>query len=222
MTRQFANSPIRQFTTSPINNMNTIKLAATRYPVNETSMTRWSPRAFADRPVEKEKLRSLFEAARWSPSSSNQQPWRFIIGFKGDATWQKIFDTLDEWNQLWASCAPVFLLSIGRKKTEKSGRDNFHYAYDTGQSVAHLTFEAMQQGLYVHQMGGFNHEKAKELLEIPEPYEPVTVIVTGYEGDPEILLPDYKKTELEHRMRKDFEEIVFSGKFGETSGLFND
>jgi len=199
-----------------------IKDARTRYPVNEISRTRWSPRAFADKPVEKEKLQSIFEAARWSASSSNQQPWRFMIGFKNDATWQKIFETLDDWNRKWAYNAPVFLMSIGRKTTVRSNRDNFHFAYDTGQSVVHMTFEAMSQGLYVHQMGGFDRQKASELFCIPEVYQPLTVIVIGYLGDPEILLEEYKKTELEPRKRKDFDEIVFSGMFGEKSGLFND
>jgi nitroreductase len=199
-----------------------IKDAKNKYPVNEISRIRWSPRAFADRPVEKEKLQSIFEAARWSASSSNQQPWRYMIGFKNDLTWKKIFEILDDWNQKWAHNAPVFLLSIGRKKTEKSSRDNFHYAYDTGQSVVHMTYEAMNQGLFVHQMGGFDKEKASALFGIPEVFQPLTVIVIGYLGDPETLLEEYKKTELEPRKRKDFDELVFSGMFGEKSGLFDE
>jgi nitroreductase len=201
--------------------MISIKRAQTKYNVSEFTMERWSPRAFLPKPVEREKIRSFFEAARWSPSSGNQQPWNFLIGANGEPTWDKIFDCLDDWNKAWVKDVPLLLMSVGHKVTTKSKRENFHYAYDTGQSLAHLTVEAMRQGLYVHQMGGFNPQKAIDTFEIPAEYYPLTVIAIGYLGDPDILEEEYRKSELEPRVRKDFDDFVFAGKFGEKTGLFD-
>lgn len=196
------------------------KEADNRYPVNPFSKARWSPRAFADRPVEREKLQSLFEAARWSPSSGNQQPWRFIIGIRPDETWNKVFQCLDDGNQLWAYLPPVLMISCGRKKMNSGGDDNGKYMYDTGQSVAHLSIEATSQGLFVHQMGGFYPEKAIELFEIPAEYEPLTAIAVGYMGEPELLKGHNYEREFRPRTRRECNDFVFSGKFGNPSGLF--
>ena len=95
--------------------MSSKKLARTIYPINDLSRIRWSPRAFDEKPVEKDKIRSILEAARWSPSAGNEQPWRFMIGFRDDETWKKIFETLDQGNKVWVEPVPVLILIIGKK-----------------------------------------------------------------------------------------------------------
>jgi len=202
--------------------MSSEKFAKTIYPVNDLSKIRWSPRAFAEKPVEKEKIRSILEAARWSPSAGNLQPWRFIIGIRKDETWQNIFESLDEGNKVWVKPVPVLVLTVGEKAYLRKNRvvQNGYYGYDTGQSVAHLTFEATNQGLFVHQMAGFDPQKAINDFNIPEDHQPLTVIALGYIADPSSLPSDLKERELAERKRKDFDEFVFSGTFGQKSNLF--
>lgn len=195
--------------------------ADTSFPINELAANRWSPRAFLDKPVEREKLVSMFEAARWSPSGGNEQPWRFIVGLSHDETWQKIFDTLNEGNREWNGKIPVLIIAIGNKISSWDGNISPVYQYDTGQSVAHLSIEAMHQGLFVHQMGGFSADKARELFDIPETHQPLTVIAAGYIGEPDSLPEKLKQRELQPRSRKELGEFVFSGKFGETSSIIN-
>ena len=198
------------------------KQAITAYPINDFARKRWSPRAFLDKPVEPEKLLSLFEAARWSASGGNEQPWRFIIGIRPDETWQKIFSTLDDGNQLWNGHVPVLIISVGNKISSWDGNISPFFQYDVGQSVAHLSIEVMNQGLYIHQMGGYSMDKARELFEIPESYQPLAAIAIGYIGDPELLPEKLKIREFQERKRKELVEIVFSGKFGETSSVVED
>jgi nitroreductase len=195
------------------------KEAKTTYPINDLAKKRWSPRAFLDKPVEMEKLVSLFEAARWSASGGNEQPWRFILGVRPDETWQKIFSTLNEGNQEWNQHVPVLIMAIGNKISSWDGDISPVFQYDTGQSVAHLSIEAMNQELYVHQMGGFSWEKAVELFDIPDTFQPLTIIGAGYIGNPDMLPEKLKQRELQPRMRKELREIVFSGKFGNASPI---
>jgi nitroreductase len=197
------------------------KYARTIFPLNNLLKTRWSPRAFLDKPVDKDKLKSLFEAARWSPSAGNLQPWRFIVGINGDETWLKIFNTLDEGNKVWVKPVPVLVLTVGEKAYHRKNRviQNGYYGYDTGQAVAHLTVEATYRGLHVHQMGGFDPERTIREFNIPQDYQPLTVIALGYIADPSSLPPDLKKRELAERKRKDFDELVFSDTFGHKSNL---
>jgi len=195
------------------------KLAKTSVPINDLAKGRWSPRAFLSKPVEREKIISLFEAARWSPSGGNEQPWRYIIGLHPDETWQKIFSTLFEGNQEWNQPVPVLILSVGSKISPWDGNISPYFQYDVGQSVAHLTLEAVNQGLHTHQMGGFSPERARELFEIPDTFQPLTVIAVGYMGEPELLSEKLKQRELLERKRKELREIVFSGKYGNTSHL---
>ena len=200
--------------------MNMNKPTNNDYPILESLNRRWSPRAYSEKPVEKEKLQSILEAARWAPSARNEQPWRFIIGQKGDGTWEKIFESLVEWNQQWTKRAPVLVLNIGKKFYDFKHLPNDTYQYDTGQAVAMSVTEAVNQGLIGHQMGGFSPEKAIELFDIPEDYQPISVAAFGYYGDPELLPDDMKESEFEERKRRPLNETVFAGKFGEACDLF--
>ncbi len=193
------------------------KEANTQYPIHELLKKRWSPRAFDEKPIEKDKLKRILEAARWSPSASNEQPWHFIVGYKNDETYDKIFETLVEFNQMWTKFAPVLMISVGRKKSIKTGGENRDFRYDVGQSVAHMSIQAMSENIYVHQMAGFDPEKARELFQIPDDHIAITAIALGYIGKPEILHPRMQKSETALRERKTINEFVFSDQFGKTS-----
>jgi len=193
------------------------KPALTKFEIHPLLKERWSPRAFSDQMIETEKLQRMFEAARWAPSSSNEQPWSFIVGRKGDSVYANIFSTLVEFNQLWAASAPVLILAIARKSSIKNPEKENHSArYDLGQAIAYLTFQAAADGLFVHQMGGFDLKKAAELFNVPENHLVVTVTAVGYIGDPEILHPNLKPMEYAERLRKPLTEQVFGTKFGES------
>jgi nitroreductase len=194
------------------------KAAETGTPIHELIRNRWSPRAFDGRPVEHEKLRSLFEAARWAASSYNAQPWFFIVGTKEDpGGYNKIHDCFVEFNQSWAKSAPVLALSAARMQFEHNGTPNAHAFHDVGQAAANLALQATALGLQVHQMAGILPEKARELFGIPEGYQAVAGFAIGYPGDP-TGLPD-KLREQEHapRSRKPLDSFVFNGKWGHVS-----
>ena len=175
---------------------------------------RWSPRAFEERPVEEQKLKNILEAARWSPSASNSQPWVFFVGIKGDGIYEKIFSTLVEFNRLWANLAPVLILNCGHMSGE-DGKPYPTWQYDTGQAVAHLSVQAMAEGLHVHQMSGFDALKATELFALPDHIRAISVTAIGYIGDPSLLHPRMQKSEVAERERKEMGTFVFSEMFGD-------
>ena len=150
------------------------KPAETGSAIHDLIRHRWSPRAFDSRSVEQEKLRSLFEAARWAASSYNAQPWYFIVATKDDhENYKKILDCFVEFNQGWAKSAPVLALSVAHMKFEHNGTPNSHAFHDVGQAAAYLALEATNLGLQVHQMAGILPEKAREIFSIPEGYQAV-------------------------------------------------
>ena len=187
------------------------KPAQTDHPIHDLLKTRWSPRAFSAQPVETEKLLSLFEAARWSPSGSNIQPWAFIVTTHAEPeAFEKLLGTLGERNQLWAKNAPVLVLAIAN--TERGpGKPNAWASYDLGQSVAHLSVQASALGLFVHQMGGFDRQQAAQVFELPSAYAALTVFTIGYPGDPASLPEELREQELTQRTRKPLSEFVFDG-----------
>ncbi len=197
-----------------------VKIASPDHEIMPLIAQRWSPRSYAARMVENEKLQRIFEAARWAPSSSNKQPWRFIVGFADDAAYQKIFSTLVEFNQLWAGAAPVLFLALAKISSDKNpGKENKSAHYDLGQAMAYLTFQAMHEGLYVHQMGGFDAKRAAELFGLTDEYKVVTANTIGYLGNPEALHPNLRKMEVSARERKPLTELVFHEEMGRAAGF---
>jgi nitroreductase len=195
------------------------KPAETSVPIHDLIRHRWSPRAFDPRPVEPEKLRGLFEAARWAPSSYNAQPWYFIVGTKDDPeNYNRVLDTFVEFNQGWAKQAPVLALSVA-KLTFDDGKPNRHAFHDVGQAAASLTIQAEALGLSVHQMAGIDPEKARNLFHIPADYEAVAGMALGYAGDPSSLGDEMRKRELAPRQRKPLDSFVFTGEWGKVSPL---
>jgi len=194
------------------------KPANTLLNIHPIIKKRWSPRAFSGKKVDKAVLQRIFEAARWAPSSFNEQPWRFIVGVKGDDTWLKLYECMVEFNQKWAGKAPVLILSVGNTLSSK-GTENQVYQYDVGQSMAYITFQAETEGLVVHQMGGFSKENATELFSIPEDHAPLTMMAIGYQDAPETLPADFEKMEKTPRERKAIGELVFAERFGQAFEL---
>jgi nitroreductase len=178
--------------------------------VIEVILERWSPRAFADKPVSKEDLRKIFEAARWAASSYNEQPWRFFLGRKGDGTYQKIFDSLVEFNQSWARSAPVLILSAAAKNFAHNGAPNNHALHDTGAATGYLSLQATALGLHTHSMAGFDRDKARAAFDIPDSYQIGAVTALGYLGDVDNLPEGLLERELAPRERKPLSEIVLS------------
>jgi len=191
------------------------KPADAQYSILDLFKRRWSPRAFSDQPVEAEKLRILFEAARWAPSSNNEQPWRFIVANKDYETdWNRLFACLVEGNRKWAYRAPVLILSVASLNFEDDSTQNRHAFHDTGMAVENLVLQATALGLVAHQMAGFDVEKARADLKIPSGNEPVAMIAVGYPGDLASLPDRLRERELQPRSRQPISEWTFSGQWG--------
>jgi nitroreductase len=190
------------------------KAANAEYAIHELLAKRWSPRIFAARAIEPEKLRSLFEAARWAPSSFNEQPWSFILATKDQPEdFDRLAACLVESNA-WARGAPVLMLSVAKLRFDRNARENRHAWHDVGQAVACMTVQATASGLQVHQMAGFDIEKARVSLEIPENHDPVAMIAVGYPSDPAALTGDQREREMAPRKRRRISEFVYGGAWG--------
>jgi nitroreductase len=192
------------------------KPAQTEFPIHDLLVRRWSPRSFDERPVDRQALWTLFEAARWAPSSNNEQPWRFIVASKTDqqAEWNRLFGCLVEGNRRWAVHAPVLMLSIASMNFEDDGTPNRHAFHDSGLAAENLVLQATASGLVAHQMAGFDVEKARGDLKIPSGYEPVAMIAVGYPGDPAALPDRLRERELQPRSRRPIREWTFFGQWG--------
>lgn len=185
-----------------------VKTANTQYKLNELIFRRYSPRTFEPETPPKEVLMRIFEAVRWAPSSMNDQPWKILAGTKGTETYEKIFDSLVDFNRKWAKLAPVLVVICGNTISAKTGKENPAFRHDCGQAAAYLTFQAMEEGLYCHQMGGYDKEKIIKAFQLSTDLEPVVVIALGFPGKPEYLDEIFRKMELSERVRKPLDEIV--------------
>ena len=171
-------------------------------PLLETIQRRRSKRAYSDRPIEPEKIQSLFEAARWAPSSLNEQPWVYIYATKEQSyLWGKLFDALADGNKIWAERAPLLIMSLVRKNFVRNEKPNGSARYDLGAANAFLTLQATHLGLNVHQMGGFDRQRATVNLNVPDTHEVAVMIAVGYSGDPDMLPENLKERELSPRER---------------------
>ena len=200
--------------------MSTIKIATPDHPIHDLIADRWSPRAFADKPVEATKMLSLLEAARWSASAFNGQPWSFIVGPQDDEdTFDRIVSCLMPGNVPWASKAPLLMISVAHMINPRNDKPNAYAWHDVGLAVQNMIVQASAMDLYMHQMAGFDKEKAKEVFNIPEGFAPVTALAVGYLGDPESLPEDRRAMETAPRERKPLSDFVYSGEWGQVSAL---
>ncbi len=194
-----------------VSEVNKIKQAHPADGVLPVIHQRWSPRAFTSRHVSAEELKRVFEAARWAPSSYNEQPWRFLVGRHGSETYKKILESLVPFNAQWAGHAPVLILGVARTRFSHNDALNLHAIYDLGAASAYLVLQAAAAGLTTHQMAGFDREKARTLLAIPDVFELGAVIALGYQGDPELLKNEEMiQREVQPRERKPLHEFVFA------------
>ena len=197
-----------------------IKHAVTDHPILELLRRRWSPYAFADRDVSADDLRALFEAARWAPSSYNEQPWSYLVALRSNAeAFERLLSCLVEANQVWARRAPLLALGILKETFALDGRPNPAARHDLGLAAGSLLAEATARGLAVHQMIGILPERARELYAIPEDWAALTALAIGYVGDPASLPEALRERDLAPRARKPLADFVFGGRWGETSGL---
>lgn len=176
------------------------------YPINKLFTQRWSRRAMSGEAVTREELMTLFEAARWAPSSFNAQPWRFIYALKGTAAWKHLFDLLVPANQQWVAQAGALIVIVSDKES------NTH-SLDTGAAWENLALQGADMGLVVHGMAGFDYDKAAQDLKIPATYKVEAMVAVGRPGKPETLPEDLRKRELPSD-RKPVSEVAFEGTFG--------
>jgi nitroreductase len=190
------------------------KSSQVEFPVVELIEKRRSLRAYSSRMIEHEKIDALFEAARWAPSSVNEQPWVYMYATKDQGElWSTLLDTLVEGNRVWAQQAPLLVLSMVRKNFIRNERPNGSARYDLGAANAYLSLQATQLGLNVHQMGGFDKQQAIDSLQIPDTHEPVVMLAIGYPGQPELLSENLKSRELAPRERYTQEFFVMNKSF---------
>lgn len=179
-------------------------------PVHKLLLSRWSPRSFSDKPVSDADLKSIFAAAAWAPNSSNEQPWRFLVGRKGDETYTKIFNALVPPNQSWAKSAPVLYCSFGKKTFSSNGQHNPYCLHDTGAASTLITLQAVSLGIHTHGMGGFDKETLRASFGVPNDFEVGACWALGYLGNPEDAPEKYRAAETSPRTRKGLSQYVFS------------
>ena len=192
--------------------------AETRVPIDDLLAKRWSPRAYdATRSISREQLAALLEAARWAPSCNGDEPWRYLIfdRKRDPESWQKAFECLSENNKKWVKNVPVLMLSCAGSVFAHNGKPNRHGQHDTGAASTCLALQGAAMGLAVHQMGGFDQQKARAAFAIPEEYTPMAMIAVGYQTTPDVLDDETKAKELRPRSRKPLETHFFEGGWGE-------
>lgn len=195
---------------------NEIKTAKTKVPIFTALAERWSPYGFSEKPVARDDLNALFEAARWTQSSYNEQPWRYIVVCKQDiGLFNKLLGCLVEGNQTWARFAPVLALGVISEAFTRNGKPNVAAAHDLGAASSALTLEATIRGLSVHQMIGIEPEKAQMEFSIPDGFRAFTGLAIGYAGKQDGVAPEIAERDKAPRSRLAKNEFVFSAKFGE-------
>lgn len=184
------------------------------YPVSDLIRNRRSIRSFSGEPVSEEKIRSLFEATRWAPSSTNEQPWYYLYVTRDQKElWDRYLDCLNDNNKIWAKGAALMIFSMARKQFTRYQSDNAHALYDLGGANSILSIQAVELGLQVRQMAGFKEDKVRENLKIPDVFMSGVFIAVGYPGDITSLPENLRLREAQPRERFVQEEFVTNGIF---------
>jgi nitroreductase len=197
---------------------NVQKTRTPTYEINDLIVNRWSPRSFLPEELSDKKLFSLFEAARWAPSSSNGQPWRFIFAKRNSQHWDGLFNLLVDFNKQWCSNASVLVVVLAKKTFEHNGQPIATRQFDAGAAWENLALQAVSEGLFTHAMAGFDYEKARKDLAVPDDYEVVAMIAIGKIGPKEKLSPELQTREVPST-RKPLSELIMEGKFGNKAVL---
>ncbi len=184
-----------------------------RYAIHPLIVNRWSPRSMTGEAMSDDELMPLFEAARWAPSSNNAQLWRFVYAKRHSTFWNTFVDFLVEGNKIWAQHAAVLLVITSRKFFERDDQPAVTHAFDAGAAWENLALEGTRRGLAVHGMQGFDYEKARRALNVPEPYEVLAMVAIGKRASKESLPPHLLKREFPNS-RRSLDEIILEGRFG--------
>ena len=196
--------------------------AITSVPIHDLLARRWSPRAFdANRPVTRKQLVTVLEAGRWAPSCNGDEPWRYLVWdrTRDPEGWQKAFDCLSDSNKKWVQNVPLLMLSCAGSIFGATGKPNRWTQHDTGAASVSMALQAVALGLIIHQMGGYDAEKARAAFAIPAEYTPMAMIALGYQAEPDILDEETKAKELRPRARKPLTERFFEGGWGKPVAL---
>ena len=187
------------------------KIAKNDHEIYALIKQRYSPRVFSEKELSEQDMNRLFESVRWSASCYNWQPWRFIYAHKGTDTYNKIVECLSEFNQGWATNAPVLMLSA-YKENKPDGEENFHALHDLGLGLGNMSVQAEYMSIGLHHMAGVDWKKAHELFNVPKGYHVTTAIAAGYYGgDLESLPEDLKEQETAARKRMPITDFAFKG-----------
>lgn len=190
------------------------KPAKTQVKIHDIIMTRWSPKAFdPSQPVARDDLLAMLEAARWAPSSYNDQPWRFIVCDKNtnERAWENALATLVDKNRRWAKNAPLLILSVAMDNFVHNGQPNRCAIYDTGAASMSLCLQATALGLVVHQMGGFDAKLARTCFQLPDDCKPMAMMAIGHQAELGILDEEFQESEAAERVRQPLSERFFAG-----------
>jgi nitroreductase len=184
------------------------------WPIDEFFTRRWSSRSFSSRAIEPEKLNILFEAARWAPSCFNEQPWRYVVATQDEAGEFGVLASLLVEGNAWAKSAYLLALSVAKLRFERNGKPNLHAWHDVGAASVSMALQASELGLNMHQMAGFDRQRARAALSLDDGHDPVAMIAVGFPGDPAALSETLRARETAPRERLPIDQFVFGGAWG--------
>jgi nitroreductase len=182
------------------------------YPIDRLFLDRWSPRALSGEPLSDREMLTLFEAAHWAPSSGNSQPWRFLYARRDTEHWPLFFDLLNEGNKTWCHRAAALIVFISRTTHEQTGRVLRTHSYDTGSAWMSLAYQGWMKGLVVHGMAGFDYDRAKAALNVPDDFTVEAMAAVGRPGAKDDRPPQHLAREVPSQ-RKSVTELVFAGPY---------
>lgn len=182
------------------------------HPIETIFLERWSARAMTGEAVSQQELNRLFEAARWAPSTYNEQEWRFLYARRDSEHWETFFGLLVEANQVWCSKAGVLIVVLSQKVFQRSGKPNPVHSFDTGAAFENLALQGTRMGLVVHPMAGFDRSKARALLNVPDDFDVEAMIAVGRPGDPDQLPEQLRQREVPSD-RRPISQFAFEGPF---------
>jgi len=191
---------------------NNQEIRSSDYPVNPIILNRWSPRSMTGDEISDNDLFTIFESARWAPSSYNNQPWRFIYAKRDSKEFNKFLSLLIEFNQKWASKAACLVVIISKNTFDKNQKPSKTHSFDTGAAWENMALQGTSMGFVIHGMEGFDYEMAKKELKIPEGYTVEAMAAIGVRGQIESL-PEEMREREKPSDRKSFSEIIMMGEF---------
>jgi nitroreductase len=192
--------------------INALDYRTPEHPIETLFVARWSPRAMSGEPLSEEEIGKLFEAARWAPSTYNEQEWRFLYARRDTPQWPLLFDLLVEGNQAWCKNAAMLCVILAHKVFTKNGKPNPVHLFDSGCAFENLALQGTAMGLVVHGMQGFDYDKARTALNVPDDYAVAAMFAAGKPGDVGVL-PEQLRDREKPSDRKPIDEIICEGKF---------